>query len=186
MKTLFFLFVVCVFIVSGVSALTISPVRYNETSPVGSTIVFSIALTPDNSDERTIETVSVSGDCSEWVTVTPSAPVPLPATFKVSASIPGDASNGRHRCDLGFIQPTTGMISAIIGFPLTFNVSGGIEPTLKAPVQEEPAPLPTSAPAQPASTEPMIPLKTAGTALIVVVAAMFCIVIIYDSRRGKK
>jgi hypothetical protein len=130
MKTLFFLFVVCVFIVSGVSALTISPVRYNETTPAGSTVSFSVSLTPDNIHEVMIGTVSITGDCSKWVTVTPSAPTALPAQFHISGTIPNNAINGRTRCDITFLQPPQGTITAAIGFPITFNVTGGSTPTV--------------------------------------------------------
>ena len=109
--------------------MSISPVRYNESVPAGSTIVFNVSLSPDNTNEVAIETVSITGDCSSWLTVEPSAPIALPAQFKVTANIPGDATNGPHRCDLGYTLPAKGMMQVTIGFPLTFNVTGGIEPT---------------------------------------------------------
>lgn len=155
MKTLFFIMVAFCLIGSGAQALTISPVRFNETTLAGSSVVFEVSLTPNNEQERTLETVSVTGDCSGWVSVTPEAPVNLPAKFKVTANIPADATNGRTRCDIAFVQPSQGMVSAIIEFPLTFNVSNGKEPT--------PAPVITTSSATPTPTETQTPIPTRTT-----------------------
>ena len=195
MKTLFFIIVLCI-LIGSVSALTISPVRYNETVSAGSAVSFDIFLSPNIPQETRIELITITGDCASWVSMD-TRPSDLPASFHVSATIPTDASNGRHRCDIAFIQPSLGMISAAIGFPLTFDVSGGSpapvvpvlttpteQRTLTAPAQEPtsaPAPLPTSAPA-----EPVIPIKTVIILFVGVIAFMFGAVIIYDHYRRKQ
>jgi hypothetical protein len=116
------------------SAMSITPIRYNETAPAGSTIGFNVSLIPTTTDEKVIDTVSIEGDCSEWINITPASPQSLPATFTVQGTIPTNATNGRTRCDIGFQQPAAGMISMAIGFPITFDVTGGMNAT---PIQNE-------------------------------------------------
>jgi hypothetical protein len=203
MKTLFFVLISMFFLVGCVSAMTITPVRYNESTPVGSTVSFDVSLKGDTTNEVMIETVSVTGDCAQWVTVTPGAPVPLPATFHVIGNIPASATNGRTRCDISFAQPQSGQITAIIGFPLTFNISNGVNPT------PTPTPILTTVPTTtiqttiPTTTSTILPTTTRtpeqtpvpththtglpldpAVILVSIIIAAFIVVAVYDYRRG--
>jgi hypothetical protein len=202
-KSFFLLFVVCAVIVSGVSALTITPPRYNETVSAGSTVSFDVSLVSDNPSEKVIETVKTTGDCSGWVVIQPGAPVPLPATFHVIGNIPDSATNGRTRCDISFAQPQSGQITMIIQMPITFNVSNGVNPTPTPTATFTTVPTTTIQTTIPTTTSTILPTTTRtpeqtpvpththtglpldpAVILVSIIIAAFIIVVVYDYRRG--
>lgn len=132
------------FILSSASAVSITPVRFNETLQAGTSATFTITIQNSTPAEHTIGNPTITGDCAGWITIDGEGN-DLPITREFTVSVPTDAVNGWHRCDIEYLLPGDGMIRGAVAFPVSVNVTGGTEPT---PTTE---PSPTTPPTQTAS-----------------------------------
>jgi hypothetical protein len=151
--------VILVFLIVGhASAVSISPVRWNESVNAGDTATFAITLMNTTPDETNILSPTITGDCAEWVS-SDGKDTSLPSTTHFTIKVPKTATNGSHRCDVSFKFPGSSLIAYAIGFPITVKVSGGTEPmpttaetTTIPTTQDTPIPSPSTIPATPKTT----------------------------------
>lgn len=192
LKPLFFIAILL--LITTASAVSISPVRFNESVSAGGTASFTVTVSNSTIGENSIESPEITGDCAGWITVKGEGN-DLPVTRTFTVNVPATATNGAHRCDIAFMFPETGMVRAAIGFPVSVMVSGGIEPTpatttttpattTSTPATTTSAPVPTTTTSAPAP-EPGGALMIILMAGLLVVLA-FIAVMIYDIRRERR
>jgi hypothetical protein len=131
-SNLFYFFLVSSFLISGVSAVTITGATFTDALTPGETISHTMNLKADNPAEiGKVFAVTIAGNGSQWVTVDKTSitvsndSAPVTATVK----IPNDGMNGAYQANILYTAPAGGMVQYQLRVPVHIVITGGKEPT---------------------------------------------------------
>lgn len=201
LPSIFYFFLISSFLISGVSAVTITGATFTDALTPSETISHTMNLKADNPAEiGKVFAITIAGNGSQWVTVDKTSITVLNDSAPVTATvkIPNDAMNGAYQANILYTAPAGGMVQYQLRVPFHVTVTEGKEPT-PAPIVTIIKPTLTSAAqitapstqAAPVQQETTIPAGEPapfngwfwiGIGIIILVVA-FVVVALYDHYR---
>jgi|SRR5208337_2299815 len=167
LPSIFFFFLISCFLISGVSAVTVTGATFTDAMTPGQTISHTMNLKADTPAEiGKVFAVTIAGNGAQWVTVDKASITISNDSAPVTATIhiPEDVSNGAYQANVLYTAPAGGMVQYQIHVPFHIVITGGTEPTpTPGAISQAPAEVTTT---EEVTNVPQKQVQTVGTVSI--------------------